>query len=413
MGLNRLRLQEPRGDNSRLKREENPLTEPVKLKTLPIFLTVYASFFDTHAQLPILALFAASLGADAFWIGTVIGIYSLLNILGNGIGGTAIDRWGWRRPMLLGLTGVTLSLYGYLLIGSTGGLVLVRGLHGLTGGILIPATLASLSPDAGRHFSDRHSRNVAFYGIAIGLAALTGPLFAGLISNAYSFKAAYLGIALLLTAATVLSFFYTREGEIPGDAQTLNWVKALRFKLPPLPRAACLMAFAFMGGTGTLAAFLPAAAKSLGYNQAGIGLLFGLFALTVILLQAFRLAANWPCSNLFSTVMAGSTVLAAALLLIHATGSPTVLAVAVALFGLGFGVTFPTLLVMVMRGISGARKGVTTGIFFAFYSLGAAVVPPVGGLIWRHFPSVTPLATSAAILLLFTAWVGRYRRKAG
>ncbi len=383
-----------------------------KAKALPIYFTVYASFFDTHAQLPILALFARSLGADVFWIGVVIGIYSLLNIIGNGIGGTAIDRWGWRKPMLIGLAGVTLVLYGYQLVESAASLVVVRGLHGLAGGILIPATLASLSPKAGKYFSSKHGRNVAFYGFTIGLAALSAPPFAGLISNYYSFKTAYLGIAFLLTAALVFSFFYTREREAPPPAENLSWLKVLRFKLPPLPAAACLMAFALMGGTGTLAAFMPAAAESLGYSQGGIGVLFGLFALMVIMLQLYRAATGWPPYDLFGTAMAGAAILAGALLLIHGAGTRVVLAGAVTLYGVGFGVTFPTLLVMVMRGISSERRGTTMGIFFAFYSLGAAVVPPAGGLIWRNFPSITPLLTAAAVVLFFTIWVNRYRVRA-
>ncbi len=385
------------------------LKQQLRKGALPIYLTVYASFFDTHAQLPILALFAGSLGADPFWIGTVVGVYSLCNIIGNGIGGTAIDRWGWRKPMLMGLVGVSTVLYGYQLVDSTASLVVIRGLHGLAGGILIPATLASLSPGSGKLFASQHGRNVAFYGISIGLAALTGPPFAGLVSNYYSFQAAYLGIATLMTAATVFAYFYTRKSETPAAPEPLRWDKSVYFKLPPLPAAACFLAFGLMGGTGSLAAFMPVMAESLGFNQGGIGMLFGLFALAVILLQVYRAAANWPRSNLFSTAMAGAAVLAAALLIIHFAVTRIVLAGAVVLYGVGFGLLFPTLLVMVMRGISSERKGITMGIFFAFYSLGAAAVPPLGGFIWQKIPSVTPLFTAAAVVLLTAAWVNRYR----
>jgi MFS transporter, DHA1 family, multidrug resistance protein len=386
------------------------LKQPLKAESLPIYLTVYASFFDTHAQLPILALFAGSLGADPFWIGTVVGVYSLFNIIGNGIGGSAIDRWGWRKPMLAGLVGVNVVLYGYQLVGSTMALVLVRGLHGLAGGILIPATLASLSPETGKHFTVQHNKNVAFYGVSVGLAALTGPLFAGLISNYHSYKSAYLGIAVLMTIATVFTFFYTKESETPLAVRGISWARVASIKLPPLPAAACVMGFALMGGTGTLAAFMPVAAKAIGFSQGGIGMLFGLFALVVILLQLYRAATHWPRYNLFGTAMAGAVILAAALLIVHAAVNGIALVVAVALYGTGFSLVFPTLLVMVMRGISSDQKGIIMGIFFAFYSLGAAAIPPLGGLIWQSFPAVTPLLTAAVVLLLFTLWVNRYRR---
>lgn len=385
------------------------MEQPIKKKSLPIYLTVYASFFDTHAQLPVLALFAGSLGADPFWIGTVVGVYSLFNIIGNGIGGTAIDRWGWRKPMLAGLMGVNVVLYGYQWVGSTASLVLVRGLHGLAGGILIPATLASLSPKAGKYFTVEHNKNVAYYGVSVGLAALSGPLFAGMISNYYSYKAAYLGIAVLMSIATVFAFVYTRESETLLAARAISWAKVASLKLPPLPAAACVMGFALMGGTGSLAAFMPVTAKALGFSQGGIGMLFGLFALMVIVLQFYRAATHWPRYNLFSTAMAGGAILAAALLIIHAAVNGVALVVAMALYGTGFALVFPTLLVMVMRGISSDQKGIIMGIFFAFYSLGAALIPPLGGYIWQRFPVVTPLLTSAVVLILFTAWVNLYR----
>jgi MFS transporter, DHA1 family, multidrug resistance protein len=220
------------------------------MRKAPIYATVYASFFDTHAQLPILALFAGSVGADSFGIGVVVGIYSVLNIVGNGLGGTGIDRWGWRKPLLLGLIFVTLALYGYQFVESTRGLIFVRGLHGLAGGILVPASLASLSPRSGSEFKMEHSRNVAYYGTFIGFAALTGPPFAGIVSGSYGFKGAYLGIAIILTIATLLAFFATKEARGDEIPKTVRFHNLFRVKIPPISFFACLFAFCPHGRNG-------------------------------------------------------------------------------------------------------------------------------------------------------------------
>jgi MFS transporter, DHA1 family, multidrug resistance protein len=378
---------------------------------LPIYLTVYASFFDIHAQLPILALFASSVGADPFWIGVVVGIYSVFNILGNGLGGMAIDRWGWRKPLLAGLVLVNMALYGYQLVGSIFSLLVVRAFNGLAGGILIPATLASLSPKSGKDFKTEHNRNVAFYGISIGLAALTGPPFAGVISSIHSYKTAYLGIAMLMTTATVFSFLFTKEKERPAVPGAFRDQRALYFKLPPVSLTACLLAFALMGGTGTLAAFLPILARERGFTQGGIGMLFGLFAMMVVLLQAWRAASGWLSFKLFHTAMAGIVTLVISLFLIHLAVNKAVFIGAVILYGSGFGVVFPTILTMVIQGISLENKGIITGIFFAFYSLGTAMVPPIAGFAWQKLPYLSPPLTAIAVILLITAWVNHYRRK--
>ncbi len=372
----------------------------INISSFPIYLTVYASFFDIHAQLPILALFAASAGATSFWIGAIVGIYSVFNIVGNAAGGMAIDRFGWRKPLLCGLVLVTAVLFAYQLVDSTISLLIVRAMNGLAGGILIPSTLTALSPESASAFKPQHNRNVAFFGISIGLAALTGPPFAGIISSLYSFKTAYLCIAILMTLATIFSFIFTKEkvsAHKPRQAK-----KSMYFKLPPVSLTACLFSFALMGGTGTLAAFLPLLAEQRGFNQGGIGMLFGMFAMMVILLQAWRAVSGWTRYKPFYLTIGGIGAIIAALLIIDLVIHRFFFATAVVLYGVGYGIVFPTILVLVMQGISLEKKGIITGIFFSFYSLGTAVVPPLAGFIWERADALSPPLTAIVIILLLT-----------
>jgi MFS transporter, DHA1 family, multidrug resistance protein len=380
------------------------------VKSVPIYLTVYASFFDIHAQLPILALFAAAVGADPFWIGAIVGIYSVFNIIGNGLSGMAIDRWGWRKPLLFGLILVNLALYGYQLVDSTFSLLLIRGFNGFAGGILIPTTLSALAPESGKSFKAEHTRSVSFFGISVGLAALTGPPFAGIISNIYSFKAAYLGIALLMSAATIFTLFFTKEKErVVAPPFTLE-KKSMYFRLPAVSLTACLLSFALMGGTGTLAAFMPIIARSRGFSQGGIGMLFGLFAMMVVLLQAWRASKNNLNVKPFHLAIGGISAIVMALFTIHVAVGQIMFAAAILLYGFGFGIVFPTILIMVMQGISAEKKGIITGIFFAFYSLGTAVVPPIAGYIWQRLPNFSPPLTAIIIIVLLTLMAGYFHR---
>jgi predicted MFS family arabinose efflux permease len=240
------------------------------------------------------------------------------------------------------------------------------------------------------------------------LAALTGPPFAGIISNLYSYKAAYLGIAVLMTAATVFTIFFTKEKEQPLSPRPLRDKKAMYFKLPPVSLTACLLSFALMGGTGTLAAFLPIMAKSRGFSQGGIGMLFGLFALMVVLLQAWRAASGWLKIKPFHMALGGVAAIVISLFMIHLAVHQVLFAGAILLYGIGFGVVFPTILVMVIQGISAEKKGIITGIFFAFYSMGTAIVPPLAGFTWQRLPGFLPPLTAVIVILLLTLLASHY-----
>ena len=87
-------------------------------------------------------------------------------------------------------------------------------------------------------------------------------------------------------------------------------------------------------------------------------MLFGLFALMVVLLQGWRAASGWSRFKLYNTAMVGIATLAIALLFIHVAVNKAVFTGAVVLYGAGFGFVFPTILVMVMQGISIEKKGI-------------------------------------------------------
>ncbi|MDO9536045.1 MAG: MFS transporter [Bacillota bacterium] len=73
---------------------------------------------------------------------------------------------------------------------------------------------------------------------------------------------------------------------------------------------------------------------------------------------------------------------------------------ALALYGLGFGLLFPALLELVARGSQAAWKGLATGFFFVFFSLGVALVPPFAGLLQQSQAAVSPFLTASVVSLL-------------
>ncbi len=365
----------------------------------PVYLIVFSAFFDTHAQMPVLAPYATSLGATPFMLGVVVGSYSFFNIIGNFVSGAAIDHKGWKLPLLLGLVGVSLILFIYSCAGNAGQLALIRAGHGFMGGILVPAALACLTVDS--KYAAFQGQRLAYFGASIGLAAVTGPLTAGIIAGRYGYPAVYFTLAALMLLATFTAFKLTRSSVTCKSSYITPRVSLKQVAGSPKLQGAFVFAFGTMGSTGTLASFLPTRSALLGLNSAQTGMLFATFAFTAIIIQMLwpvtlkkRLKYDYRGCALGLILISTSLTLAATL------GSTGGLFSALALFGLGFGFSFQGMLGLVMAGSHLTWRGRAIGLFFAVYSFGVAIVPPLSGLVWQRIPAVFPFYTAAAVALL-------------
>lgn len=382
-----------------------------------VYVVVYFLFFDTHFQMPILAPYARSLGATPFLVGLIVGIYSFFNIIGNVISGHIIDSGSLRKPLTIGILGITFSLFTYSLPTSPYHLLAIRAFHGLAGGLVIPATmvyLTKISSTIGKietASTDGLSKKMAYYGVSIGLAALTGPPIAGLLSASYGYARTYMVVAFLMIIAAVLVIFFVKERKFPVRTKIPLLEYYEKIKTSGLLRIAFKLVFVLMGATGTLASFLPLKAELLGASPALTGGIFAAFAATAILAQLF-----WPWLvvrfTLSQHVLTGLTLLIAALILVHSSSFILLLFFAMGLYGLGFGLLFPALLELVARGSQPAWKGLATGYFFVFFSLGVAIVPPLSGLLWQSQLAISPFLTVVVAVLVFMLTVTNKQRSA-
>jgi len=83
-------------------------------QALPVISVVtFLGFLDTHLLIPVLALYAAELGAGIGITGLIIGLYSLTNTPANILFGGLVDRIGYKLPLVFGLIGDALSMFLY------------------------------------------------------------------------------------------------------------------------------------------------------------------------------------------------------------------------------------------------------------------------------------------------------------
>ena len=141
------------------------------------------------------------------------------------LGGRAADIWGRRRLFLIGVTLFSsMSLLGGL-AQTSGELIVARGLQGLGGAVLAPATLTILTTT----FRDpvARARALGTWSAVAGAGGATGVLAGGLLTELFSWRWILfinvpIGLIVALGARLAVA-----ESRAEGDRPTLDWAGAL------------------------------------------------------------------------------------------------------------------------------------------------------------------------------------------
>ena len=378
----------------------NELTQSQTGRVLPIASVVtFLGFLDTHLLIPVMALYAAELGASVGIIGLIVGLYSLTNTPANILFGRLIDRVGYKIPLLLGLIGDALSMFLYSICRLPFHLALVRVFHGTTGGVVGPATMSVIADYGGA----RKGRAMAFYGMSLGIATLVGYGLSGFLASRLGYRAVFFFGAALLIFGTILSLF------LPGDRQKdssesetslgAGWAKVKDLiKRRGLVVAYCSIFAQYFtfGGVFTL---LPLYVKSLGMEAFHVGMLLATFAIMFIVVQLFSGTVSDKIGRLPPTII-GLNLSVVALLLMPAAATLSLLVVVLALYGVAYGVLFPSISALLADHTSHEERGLATGIFHALLTAGVAIGAPIVGWVGGMAGVELGLVLSPCIMIL-------------
>ncbi len=374
--------------------EQTPARGAVPLAAAVTFL----GFLDTHLLLPVLALYAAGLGAAPGIVGLVIGLYSITNTLANIFFGRLVDRIGGKLPLVAGLFADALSMFLYSICRLPIHLALVRAFHGISGGLVGPATM---SITAGQATAGKKARTMSTYGIALATATLVGYGVGGLIVNRLGYPALFFLGAALLIAGAVISFFLPDDrGKPRPPAETSTRTTSVRNLLG---RRGLLVAYCAIfaqyftfGGVVTL---LPLYLNDLGMGALYVGILLATFAVFFIAVQfpggtiSDRAGRKFP-------IIAGLGLGAASLAVLSSLQALPLLAAAMALYGVAYGLLFPSVSALIVDNTTPGERGAATGIFHALITSGVAIGAPVIGWAGELVGVRTGLTLTAVIMVL-------------
>ena len=358
----------------------NESQSPRSRLVLPVISVVtFLGFLDTTLIIPILALYAAELNATVGTIGIIVGLYSITNTPANILFGRLIDRIGYKLPLVAGLIGDALSMFLYSLCRIPVHLALVRVFHGISGAVVGPATMSVIADYSEK---SKKGRAMGFYGMAMAAANLVGFGLSGVIVSRLGYDVLFFSGAGLLAMGVVLSLLLPgnphRSGTVARTSlgETLDKIKDLLRRRGLVVSYCSIFAQYFtFGGVVTL---LPFYVDSLGMDAFHVGMLLATFAVTFIIVQFPGGALSDKFGRLIPTA-AGLGLGIISLLLLPSMTTFPLLAVAMGLYGIAFGIIFPSISALISDHSLPEERGMATGVFHALLTSGVAIGAPVMG----------------------------------
>jgi len=365
--------------------------QPQPKWVLPLIsLVTFLGFLDSHLLLPIMALYASSLGAGAGVIGIIIGLYSITNTVANVVFGRLIDKIGYKFPLLAGLLGDAISMALYTICRFPVCLAAVRSVHGASGGMVGPATMSAAANYSGR----KKGRAMGVYGMSLAAATFVGFGVSGVLAAKFGYNAVFLFGAVLLLIGVVISLPLPKTEkpmvEPSSDVDKMNLLKRRGLVIAYL---GVFSQYFTLGGVVTL---LPLYVAGLHMEAFHVGMLLATFSITSFIIQV-------PCGALSDRIgrvllIAISLILCMlSLVLIPLVAAFPLLAGAMVLYGIAHGALFPSVSALIADNTAPEERGIATGIFHALITIGVALGAPVTGWIGEIVGTEGGLTSTAVV----------------
>jgi len=289
-------------------------------------------------RMPVLSLFAQSLGAGPEAIGFIVAASTLTGVFLKWPAGALSDLYDRRWLLLVGLLAFALPPFCYLLITDVSWLIVLRFVHGMATAVFAPIALAVVAD------LRREARGAAYgaYTAATQAGAMLGPLLGGWLLWTRGFSTTFVTAGTLGVISVLLFFLMRLPPQIPHIATGIGATAVLhemtRGARTVLGNVRVVVTSATDGArqvaNGALMAFLPIYAVGIGLDAAQAGVLFGVQSVTSF---ASRPTMGWASDRIGRRplILLGLVICAGSLATVPFTTSFVGLMALSALFGFG------------------------------------------------------------------------------
>jgi DHA1 family multidrug resistance protein-like MFS transporter len=237
-------------------------------------------------RMPVLALFAESLGAGPERIGMVVSASTLTGVLLKLPSGALSDIYGRRLILRVGVLAFGIPPFFYPWVTDLEVLTALRFAHGLATAVFAPTAIATVA----EMYRERRGEALGWYTASTRAGSLLGPVLGGWLVYATGFPTTFL-VAGFFGCIGMVLFFSLRLTPPPPRhpdesvgmvlAEILRGFRQVGRNIKVLVTSAT--EGAKMVSNGALMAFLPIYGISIGLNPGEVGALFGVQGITSFL----------------------------------------------------------------------------------------------------------------------------------
>ncbi len=357
----------------------------------------FAAFFSSYLRLPVMPLFAASIGAGPAQVGTINGAFMLTAGLLSIPAGLLADRIGRKIPIIFGITATAVSSLLVTQCHQPGEMAAAYVLFG--------AGLAAFAPGMMSLVADvtppqQLGKAYGWYTTAIYIAMTLGPATGGYLAKVVGLRQVFIVSGTLLALVTILALLLLPQGA-PRHKTDLHVALTASFELLRNRRLlACLLAtLGSCIGFGVFLTFLPLFAAQKGYDPAQVGLIFAAQAIT-------NVVGRVPIGSLADRVdrrrlvAAGLICLALSLAalgqmvqLAHLMGCAVVM-------GVGMALTFTAIGALVAELVPAVQRGLAMGMYNSCVYLGMMAGSTVMGMALKRIGYPIGFAAAGCMALV-------------
>jgi MFS family permease len=371
--------------------------------SFPLILLVTAlTHISYKGSKVLMSLFALKLGANPFLIGMLFAMYSLLPIFLSVYAGTVSDRFGYRKPMILGALGLACGLLLPYWIPSLSAMFVAVTLMG-TCYIFFVVAVQHLVGSFGE--GAERTRNYSLFSVTVGLTALVGPMTAGLCIDHIGYRSTYMVLGVLPLGSMLLLAFLGRflpQAKVQEERRLEG--RRISDLIGNAPLRRVLITAGIMETGNELVNFLlPLYGHSIGLTATEIGMVIGGYALALLCVRAAMPGLVRRSSE--ERVLCGSLFFAALMCLGFPLTSTFWAMFAMAFcLGLGLGGGGPLSMVLSYNRSPAGRAGEAVGLRQMLNKTAEVVMPLVYGWLSTAL-GMGPVFWLGAALLGSAGWL--------
>ncbi|MGZ8421400.1 MAG: MFS transporter [Nitrospira sp.] len=353
-------------------------------------------------RMPVLALFAESLGAGPERIGLIVSVSTITGVLLKLPSGALSDIYGRKMLLHIGVVAFGLPPFIYPFITDLNALTGLRFVHGLATAIFAPSALATVAD----LYKERRGAALGTYTASTQSGSLLGPFLGGWLAYEAGFSAAFV-TAGVFGCIAILIFFSLHLDEPPPRVREKGLAPVLAemgkgFLAVARNRRVLITSStdaAKMVANGALMAFLPLYGLSVGLNPGEVGLLFSVQAVTSFLSKPImgRVSDRVWRQPL---IVIGLLICAATFISMPHVSSFAVLLVLSSGFGFGEAVVSSSSAALVADSSEFKRLGAGMGMQGTVMDIGHASGPLLAGLLIAHASYQSAFAVIAGLQIL-------------